>query len=135
MNNVNKLPSTIETPAEEVDDRPDYVKKIESFDIDNITPENIQFMINTVQDYFLEHFPVKPELVSELPDRFCFMDEDEYVETATNGEYGEKGYVDFNIRKTQGCHTSVSFRFSSSDISKSSLMPQLNSLASFSIVS
>lgn len=102
MNNVNKLPSITETPAEEVDDRPDYVKKIESFDIDNITPENIQFMINTVQDYFLEHFPVKPELVNELPDRFCFMDEDEYVEKATNGEYGEKGYVDFNIRKTQG---------------------------------
>ena len=60
-------------------EKPDFVKKIESFDVDNLTPENIEFMTKTIQDYFLEHFPVEPELVNQLSDRISILGNDEYV--------------------------------------------------------
>ena len=83
MNNLNETSpgqiteTTIE--AESTPEKPDFVKKIESFDMDNLTPENIEFMTKTIQDYFLENFPVKPELVSQFPNRISILDNTEYA--------------------------------------------------------
>ena len=56
----------------------DFVKKIESFDIKNLTPENIKFINNVIQDYFLENFPVDPELVKQIPEHVSVLTEEEY---------------------------------------------------------
>ncbi|MBQ6409863.1 hypothetical protein IJI18_01235 [Candidatus Saccharibacteria bacterium] len=68
--------STLETESE--DEKPDFVKKIESFDINNLTSENIEFISQTIQNYFLETFPVKPEIIERLPDHITILNAEEF---------------------------------------------------------
>lgn len=76
------------------------VEKIEAFDINNITPENIEFMVNTIQDYFLDHFPVKPEIIKSIPDNLLILSQAEYVNIQRGREYGNKGYVNVDFINT-----------------------------------
>ena len=59
--------------------KPGSVNTIENFDIKNLTPENIEFMLHTVQDYFNSHFPVKEELVEQLPEKVRVVGTEEFL--------------------------------------------------------
>ncbi|MBO7131821.1 hypothetical protein J6V85_00955 [Candidatus Saccharibacteria bacterium] len=85
MDDIKKeLP--LDTPETEPDvdivsEKPDFVKTIESFDVHNLTPENIEFMTNVIQDYFREYFPVRPDLLDQLPSRIVVQNADSYRKT------------------------------------------------------
>ena len=78
LNNIDQEEAVDNKTVEFEIKKPESVKKIESFDVNNLSPENKKFMINTIQDYFLETFPAKPELVKQLPERISILDGDEY---------------------------------------------------------
>ena len=63
----------------EAPEKPDFVKKIESFDLNNLSPENIEFMNHTIQDIFREHFPVDGELIDKIPDHMKIVDDEEFM--------------------------------------------------------
>ena len=52
----------------------DCVKEIESFDLNNLSSENIELMNCTIQNVFREYFPVDGELVDEIPDHMKIVD-------------------------------------------------------------
>ena len=68
-------PSEIDEPVE----KPDFVKKIENFDLNNLPPENIEFMNHVIQDVFREHFPVNNELIDKIPDHMKIVDNEEFI--------------------------------------------------------
>ncbi len=72
--------------------KPDYVKKIESFDMQNLTPEDIEFMMGTIQDYFKKKFPVRSELVDGLSERIVVLDAEEY--NKARSEMGDRTDID-----------------------------------------
>lgn len=93
MEQPGQLPIADETeePAEVTGEKrefekPDFVKKIEGFDIHNLTPENIEFMTGVIQNYFLENFPVRPELVEQLPEHVNIIDSDEFARMVEEDE-------------------------------------------------
>lgn len=73
------------------------VEKIKAFDINNITPENIEFMVTAIQDYFSSRFPVKPEIIKSIPDNLLILNQAEYTDLQKRRGYGNKGcaYTDF----------------------------------------
>lgn len=81
-------------PEQQEREKPDYVKKIESFDINNITPENVEFMVGVIQDYFRENFPVAPELIDQLSGRYSVLSRDEYM--ATYDPDSESSFLSFS---------------------------------------
>ena len=60
-------------------EKPDFVNQIESFDINNLSPENIEFMNHAIQDVFREHFPVSSELVDKIPAHMKIVDNEEFM--------------------------------------------------------
>ena len=84
------------TPAEETTsdvtetnesvEKPDFVKKIESFDINNLSPENIEFMNHVIQDVFRDNFPVDGEIIDKIPDRMRIVENEEFVRLLQDGE-------------------------------------------------
>lgn len=70
-------------------EKSDFVKKIESFDVKNLSPENIDFVNNVIQDYFLENFPVDPELVKQIPEHVSVLTEEEYKKMQKNLDKAE----------------------------------------------
>lgn len=60
-------------------EKPDFVKKIENFDINNLSPENIEFMNHIIQDVFRENFPVDSEIIDKIPDRMRIVENEEFV--------------------------------------------------------
>ena len=83
---MEKLSSS---PAEIIDDsvgenedsieKSDFAKQVESFDIRNLTPENIEFMNRTIQDVFREYFPVDTELINKIPGHMKIVDGEEFA--------------------------------------------------------
>ena len=67
-------------------EKPDFVKKIESFDINNLSPENIEFMNHVIQDVFRENFPVDGEIIDRIPDRMRIVENEEFVRLLQDGE-------------------------------------------------
>ncbi len=61
-------------------EKPDYVKKIESFDVNNLTPENIDFMMGTIQGFFREQFPVKDEDIDDMANSVVILDKNDFKE-------------------------------------------------------
>ena len=104
MDNLNKIPSGIddneepdntgEDSFEEVREKSETVKTIESFDIENLTPENIEFMTNTVQDYFRENFPADPGMIDLIPEHILLVEDEEFKRIYY--EEGEDDGVDIN---------------------------------------
>lgn len=84
------------TPAEEATsdvaetnesaEKPDFVKKIESFDINNLSPENIEFMNHAIQDVFRENFPVDSEIIDRIPDRMRIVENEEFIRLLQDGD-------------------------------------------------
>lgn len=99
-----QIPENEETPIEESTEveKPDYTRTIESFDIHNLTPENIEFMTKTIQNYFLENLPAKPELVDQIPDRIAIVNEEEYKKANIETE----GRARIDISETTGFYSS-----------------------------
>ena len=62
-----------------LDDKPEFVKKIESFDVHDLKPENIEFMNSIIQNTFKDYFPVDPELVDQIPSRMNLVSAEEYT--------------------------------------------------------
>ena len=83
MEKLNSIP--IETDSSdtnennEVVEKPDFVKKIESFDLNNLSPEDIDFMNHTIQDVFRENFPVDSELIDEIPGRMNIVNSEDFI--------------------------------------------------------
>jgi len=82
------LESINSTPTEFVADngnegyetrKPDFVDKIEGFDIKNLSPENLEFMAHTIQDVFRENFPVSKELIDQIPERMMYVSTEDFV--------------------------------------------------------
>lgn len=90
-----------EAPAEDIANKPEFVKTIESFDINSFTPENFKFMVDTIHDYFLENFPVKKDVMDKYPDHVTLLGAEDFVNTGQS-EDGNRGYVDFDISNTTG---------------------------------
>ena len=65
--------------ADESVEKPDFVKKIESFDINNLSPENIEFMEHVIQDVFRENFPVDSEIIDRITERIRIVENEEFV--------------------------------------------------------
>lgn len=87
----------------DIPEKPDFVKKIESFDMKNLTKENIDFMTSAIQNRFLENFPVEPELVAKIPDHILVVDAKGYKsyfdERDTAPNVNIDGYVGFYDKK------------------------------------
>mgnify|MGYP000969294002 CR=1 FL=1 len=60
-------------------EKPDFVKKIESFDVSNLSPENIEFMNHAIQDVFRGNFPIDDELIDKIPDHMRIVDNEEFM--------------------------------------------------------
>lgn len=87
----------IANKSAETREKPDYVKKIESFDMGHLDHEQIEFMVSTVQNYFKENFPIKQELIDELPGKISILGKEEYTAKLmelTNGELSEEEIED-----------------------------------------
>ena len=83
-----------------LDDKPEFVKKIESFDVHDLKPENIEFMNSIIQNTFKDHFPVDPELVDQIPSRMNLVSAEEYTRLSEDsGVDANLGY--YNKRKDQ----------------------------------
>lgn len=106
MNNKESFNSSIEPIPEETEtniienetddsefrrEKPEFVKEIESYDTKNLSKEQIDFMINTIQSYFYDHFPVDKEIIDKIPEKMNVLNEKEYDEVcrekATKEEY------------------------------------------------
>ena len=70
------------------------VKTIESFDVRHITRENVDVMVSAIQDYFREHFPVKPELVNQIPDHLSVLSAEDYQRAYS--EFSESHHINFD---------------------------------------
>lgn len=106
MNNHNKVTQISESEVPEFDsgsEKPEIAKKIEAFDIKNLTPENIEFMSRTIQDYFRENYPVQPELVDQLPERLTILGASEFVEKqielSGRRDRSVRGFYDSSVNK------------------------------------
>lgn len=75
--------SADDAPSRDIDptEKPDSTKKIESFDINNLTAENIEYMNHVIQDIFRENLPVRAELIDGIPDRMNIVGNDEFLRT------------------------------------------------------
>lgn len=83
----------VEHDEQEITDRRlDYVKKIEKYNVGDITADDVEFMIGSIQGFFRETFPVKSELVDQLPMHTVVLNEDEWGEM--RNEVYEKVGVD-----------------------------------------
>ena len=80
-------------------EKSDFAKKVEGFDINNLSPENIEFMNHAIQGIFREHFPVDDELIDEIPDRMRIIDNDEFVRLCR--ETGEDADTDLGFYSLQ----------------------------------
>ena len=80
-------------------EKPDFVKEIESFDMNNLSPENVEFMTNVIQGYFLDNFPVEPQLVNELAGRIEIVDEDDDDDVDNDGPVDKAGRYDAESKK------------------------------------
>ncbi len=56
----------------------DYARNIELFDIKALTPENIEYMMQVIREYFTATFPVKPELVNSILEHMKIVDDDTF---------------------------------------------------------
>ena len=65
--------------SESLRDKPEFVKTIENFDINNLTPENIDFMNDVIQETFQKHFPVNSELINQIPDRMKIVNNKDFI--------------------------------------------------------
>ncbi len=95
----------------------DYARNIELFDIKNLTPENIEYMVQVVREYFRAKFPVQPELVDDVLRHMNIVSDEEFrrafVESGKNvndvetryGFYDKKnnvGYINKDKHRTSG---------------------------------
>ncbi|MBR3176870.1 hypothetical protein IKF25_02760 [Candidatus Saccharibacteria bacterium] len=95
----------------------DYARNIELFDIKNLTPENIEYMMQVISEYFKATFPVKPELIDEIVGRTKIVDEETFKKALTEsgrivedidvkyGFYDKKsniGYINQDKHRTSG---------------------------------
>lgn len=88
-----------ERGVEDTFDKPEATKKIESFDVNNLSEKEISFMTGVIQNYFLEHFPVKPELVAMIPEKIAVVDRNEFrrvlAEAEPDSEFGSQYALGF----------------------------------------
>ncbi|MBR3322666.1 hypothetical protein IKG13_01245 [Candidatus Saccharibacteria bacterium] len=56
----------------------DYARNIELFDVKNLTPENIEYMMQVIRKYFTSTFPVKPELLNEILGHTKIVDDETF---------------------------------------------------------
>ena len=77
----NKTEHPVEITDEKYEiNKPDFVKRIESFDVQDLTPENIEFMTSVIQNYFVENLPVRSELVEQLPEHINVIGTEEFMQ-------------------------------------------------------
>lgn len=71
---------TAERPAVDIlDDRPDFVKKLDEIDVHNLSPEDEKFLYDSVQNFFMENFPVDKELVDKIPEKTVILNHEDYM--------------------------------------------------------
>ena len=63
-----------------IDEKTETVKELESYDIKNLTPDNMERINGIIQDYLLENYPVNPELVAQIPEHLELLGADEFKE-------------------------------------------------------
>ena len=86
------------------DKKPDFVKKIEAFDIKHLTPENIQFMTEVIQNFYRKTFPIKkPDLIDEMPKKMVILNEEEFNEVLYSDE--DEDLDDDFAKTTTGFHS------------------------------
>lgn len=72
----------VDTEEEDIElsrEKPEFVKRIEAFDIHNLTPENIKFMNGVIQETFREHLPVDPKLIDQIPSRMKIVNNMDFI--------------------------------------------------------
>ena len=74
-----KLAANITGDTEDSIEKPDFVREIESFDLNNLPQENIELVNRTIQNVFREHFPVDDALIDEIPDHMTIVDSEEFM--------------------------------------------------------
>lgn len=60
-------------------EKPNFVKKIESFDVGSLSPENIEFMNRAIQDVFRGNFPIDDKLIDKIPDHMRIVNNEEFI--------------------------------------------------------
>lgn len=76
------IETVAETKGEESEflkEKPEFVKTIEGFNINNITPENIDFMNGIIQETFQKHFPVNSEIINQIPDHMKIVNNKDFI--------------------------------------------------------
>lgn len=58
--------------------KPDFVKKIESFDVHNLRPEDIEYMHQVIGEFFVNKYSVRPELAAEIPSHTRMLSNEEF---------------------------------------------------------
>lgn len=83
MEKISNAPAETTMDIEDNDEisaeKPEFVKKIEGFDVQKLTPENIDFMNSKIQEVFRENFPIDSELIDQIPDRMNLMSSEEFA--------------------------------------------------------
>lgn len=103
MEKLNSAP--VEIVSDDIDEneilieKSDLAKQIESFDIHNLTPENIELMNHAIQDIFHEHFPVDSELIDKISNHMKIVDGEEFVRLRQ--ETKEDADMDLGFYSTQ----------------------------------
>ena len=83
-----------EKPAVDIlDDRSDFVKKLDEIDVHNLSPEDERFLYDSVQGFFMENFPVDKELVDQIPEKTVILDHEKFVEAYLKTESNPEGDV------------------------------------------
>lgn len=95
----------------------EYAKNVELFDINNLTQENVEYMMQVIREYFKDTFPVKSELVDDILSHMMIVDDETFkkvlVESGREiddvdlkfGFYDKKnniGYINQDKHKTSG---------------------------------
>lgn len=80
-------------------DKPDFVKKIEGFDINNITPENIEFMNRVIQNVFRDNFPVDDEIIDKIPECMKLVDREEFIRLRNDANEDSDANLGFYSKK------------------------------------
>ena len=60
-------------------DKTDIVKRIESIDVHNITQEDIDFMVTTIQDNLRADAYINEELIEQIPEHMTLLPGEEFV--------------------------------------------------------
>lgn len=69
-----------ELKTEQLDDRSEFIKRLEAIDPKNLSPKDEKFLYDSVQDYFIKNFPVDQELVDRIPQEVSILDQKAYLE-------------------------------------------------------